>query len=169
MVEPRDVRGHPRDVGWTLPGMAIAKVWGMVTSQQSGKILDIAGGPAATGAGAVLQQWQIIPDAPNQRFRFEQLSDGSYRIRARHSNKVLDVAGGSPDNGAGLIQWDWHGGANQRFDVADLGDGFVRITARHSGRVLDVTGFSRDNGARIIQWDWHGGANQRWRFGVPID
>jgi hypothetical protein len=162
--EERDTvttRDHGRRV------MPISNAWGTVTALHSGKIMDIAG--VSRDSGAVLQQWQFLPNQPNQRFRFERLNDGFYRIRVRHTNKVLDVAGGSGDNGAGIVQWDWHGGGNQRFAVEDVGNNSYRIRAKHSGKVLDVTRASHDNGARVIQWDWHGGLNQLWRHGVPID
>jgi ricin-type beta-trefoil lectin protein len=147
--------------------MRISNVWGTVTARHSGKIMDIAG--VSPHSGALLQQWQFIPNQPNQRLRFERLSNGFYLIRVRHTNKVLDVAGGSRDSGAAVLQWDWHGGDNQQFAVEDAGDGFFRLRAKHSGKVLDVAGGSRDNGAHVIQWDQTGGANQLWRHGVPID
>ena len=91
--------------------MPISNQWGVVLVRHSGKIMDIAGG--SHDAGAVLQQWQQLVDHPNQRFRFERLDDGYYRIRAKHSGRVLDVAGGSRGNGAHVIQWDSTGGQNQ--------------------------------------------------------
>jgi Ricin-type beta-trefoil lectin domain-like len=148
--------------------MPISNVWGMVTARHSGKIMDIDIAGGSRDSGAVLQQWQILPDQPNQRFRFERLSNGLYLIRVQHTNKVLDVAGASRDSGAAVVQWDWHGGDNQQFAIEDAGDGFYRIRAKHSGKVLDVTGASRENGARVIQWD-QTGANQLWRHRVPID
>ena len=45
--------------------MPISNAWGMVTARHSGKIMDIAGG--SHDSGAVLQQWQFLPDHPNQR------------------------------------------------------------------------------------------------------
>ena len=86
-----------------------------MTSQHSGKVFDIAGGPVATGGGVILQRGHVLDDAPNQPFRFEHLPDGSYRIGVLHSNKALDASGGPTDNGAGLVRWDWHGGADQRW------------------------------------------------------
>ena len=74
----------------------------------------------------MLQQWQQLADHPNQRFRFERLDDGYYRIRVMHTNRILDVSMGSPDNGAAIVQWDWHGGDNQRFMLEDAGDGYYR-------------------------------------------
>ncbi len=160
----RTLGEHQQHKGAVMP---ISNAWGMVTARHSGKILDVLG--ASKGSGAPLHQWKVIRDAMNQRFRFERLNDGFYRIRVMHTNKVLDVADASGDNGAAIVQWDWHGGDNQRFRLEEVSDGFYQIRAKHSGRVLDVFGASRDNGARIIQWDWLGGDNQRWRHGVPID
>jgi hypothetical protein len=149
-------------LGWTSP-------WALGTAMiatHSGKAVDISG--ASTNSGAELIQWDWH-DQLNQRFRFDALDDGCYRIAAQHSGKVLDVEGASTAAGARIIQWDWNGGDNQRFRLEPLQGGGVRLVAKHSGKVLDVTGASTASGARLIQWDWNGGANQQFRLqGAPI-
>jgi ricin-type beta-trefoil lectin protein len=83
---------------------------GPVDAWHSGKVLDVS--RASGAAGAPVIQWTNL-GGPNQRFRFERLPDGFFRVLAKHSGKVLDVAGASMENGAPIIQWDWHGGDNQ--------------------------------------------------------
>ena len=139
----------------------------MVTARHSEKIIDIAA--ASRDPGARLQQWQVVANQPNQRFRFERLNDGFHLIRVMHTNLVLDVDRGLSDSGAVIVQWPWHGGDNQRFALDDGGDGFFRIRAKHSGKVLDVSGASKNKGAAIFQWDATGGTNQLWRHSVAID
>ena len=125
----------------------------------SGQALDVTG--VSQAAGAQVIQWPVN-GGPNQRWTFEALDDGTYRIVAGHSGQVLDVAGASEAPGARVIQWPWNGGANQRWQVEDVAGQGSRIVASHSGLVLDVTGASQDPGARVIQWPWNGGDNQRW-------
>jgi Ricin-type beta-trefoil lectin domain-like len=149
-------------VGWTSP-------WALGTAmiaKHSGRAVDVSG--ASTDAGAALIQWDWH-DQLNQRFRFDALDDGTYRIAAQHSGKVLDVEGASTAAGARIIQWDWHGGDNQRFRLEPLQGGGTRLVAKHSGMVFDIAGASTANGAQLIQWDWNGGDNQQFRLeGVPM-
>jgi hypothetical protein len=149
-------------LGWTTP-------WALgsaLLAMHSGRALDIMS--SSQGNGGELIQWDWH-DGLNQRFRFDPLDDGYYRISPQHSGKVLDVAEASTAAGARIIQWDWHGGNNQRFSLEPLPGGGARLVAKHSGKVLDVNASGAGNGARLIQWDWHGGNNQRFRLqGVPL-
>ncbi len=133
-----------------------------VIASHSGQALDVSG--VSQAAGAQVIQWSPN-DQPNQRWTFEPLDDGTYRIVAGHSGQVLDVAGASQAAGARVIQWPWNGGANQRWRVEDVEGPGERIVAVHSGMALDVAARSQDPGARVIQWPWNGGANQRWQRG----
>ena len=125
----------------------------------SGQVLDVTGASHDPGAHVIQWPWN---GGPNQRWSFEPLGDGTYRIVAGHSGQVLDVAGISHDPGAHVIQWPWNGGPNQRWRVEDVDGPGWRIAVVHSGQVLDVAGISHDPGARVIQWPWNGGPNQRW-------
>jgi hypothetical protein len=97
---------------------------------------------------------------------FRGVSDGIYRITARHSGKVLDVSGGASaqQNGANVQQWEYYGGTNQQWIVTMLGAGAYRIAALHSGKVLDVSGGpgAQQNGANVQQWSDLGATNQQW-------
>jgi hypothetical protein len=132
-----------------------------IRAKHSGKVLDVEG--VSTTNGADIQQYDWL-GGDNQRWEFQHVGDGYYRIVAKHSRKVLDVRGVSTANGAQIQQWDWLGGDNQRWKFDRLDDGHYRIVAKHSGKVLDVRGVSTANGARIQQWDWVGGDNQRWKL-----
>jgi hypothetical protein len=78
----------------------------VIVNKASLKVLDVEGGPTATGNGARLQQWERIPNAPNQEFRVDALPGGLFRITAVHSNRVVDVEGRSTAEGANVQQWD---------------------------------------------------------------
>ncbi len=126
----------------------------------SGQALDVSGAAQVSGASVI--QWPPNGGA-NQRWTFEPLDDGTYRIVAGHSGQVLDVSGASRAAGAPVIQWPWNGGSNQRWRVEDVDGEGSRIVAVHSGMALDVAEASEAPGARVIQWPPNGGANQRWR------
>lgn len=81
--------------------------------------LDVTGGPAATGNGIRLEQWNDWEGA-NQRFRLVPLSPGSYQIMATHSGKCLDVQASSTQDFAPIQQWSCTGAANQQFRFVPL-------------------------------------------------
>lgn len=133
-----------------------------LAARHSGKVLDVWSWSHANGAAIV--QWDSHGGA-NQRWKFERLSDGRYRVHSENTqNQVLDIAGMSQASGARLTQWASWGGANQMFDLVAVDPGYYKIVAKHSGKCLSVAGGSRDNGAHIVQWDWHGGHEQQWRI-----
>ncbi|QRK88020.1 RICIN domain-containing protein [Saccharopolyspora erythraea] len=148
-------------LGWTSP-------WALGTaliSKHSGKALHVKP-PGSNGTRITQQAWD---DGIYQRFRFDPLGDGYYRIANHMNGKVLDVDAGSTADGARIVAWSWHGGDNQRFRLEPLGNGEVRLVAKHSGKALDVHNASTADGGEIVQWSWHGGANQRFHMrGVPI-
>ena len=97
----------------------------------------------------------------NQTWQVEPVSDGYWRVIARHTGKCPDVSGASTDDSAEIIQWQCHGGENQQWRVEAVTGGY-QLVARNSGKCLDVSGESTDDGDSVIQWSCHGGANQTW-------
>jgi len=138
-----------------------------ITAKHSGKCLDVAGGPGATGNGVRVVQWDCN-GAENQTWAFTPVGDDYYRIQAKHSGRALDVSGGivSLGNGAVVNQWDYHGGSNQMWRLTRVEEGFYEIRARHSGKSLDINGGpgAMANGAQAQQWDYVGGDNQKFRL-----
>lgn len=157
----------------STPGMAadvsVAATFGpyIIVADHSGRCLDVIGGPAATGNGVRVQQWDCLgPAQTNQLWYFTEMGDGSYNIWAAHSGKCLDVVGGTGAIGDGtdVQQFSCLGPAqtNQRWFF----DSERNIWAYHSGRCLDIRGGpgATGNGARAQQWGcfWPSTANQRW-------
>jgi hypothetical protein len=142
--------------------------WVNVISKNSGKCLDITGGPGATWAGDPAQQWDCW-NGYNQQFQFTGVS-GGYEITARHSGLQMDVSGGpaAVQNGTVILQWPYWGGSNEIWSVNSTGDGYYTLVARSSGKCMDVSGISLDDGATVQQWDCWGGDNQKWRL-VPAN
>jgi endoglucanase len=92
------------------------------------------------------------------------ISNGRYRIVARHSGKVLGVAGGSTADGADITQYTNSGSTNQQWDVVSLGSGAYSLRAAHSGKSMDLSGYSTVDGGDINQYTYSGANNQRWRI-----
>lgn len=153
-----------------LSGTVLCKI----LSRSSRKVLDVNGGPGATGDGVPIQQWADV-GGTNQHWLLVPAS-GYYKVVSRSSNKVLDVTGGptATTDGIPIQQWSDNGGTNQLWDLRPAGiDGtgtsFFKFIARSSGKVLDVTGGpgATADGIRIQQWDDLGQPNQHWYL-IPV-
>jgi mannan endo-1,4-beta-mannosidase len=92
------------------------------------------------------------------------ISNGTYRITARHSGKSLNVQGSSTADGGNVIQGPYGGANNQKWFVQDLGGGVYSIRNVNSTKALDVAGAALTDGADINQWTYSGNNNQRWRI-----
>src|SRR5579883_353631 len=156
----------PPDDAGPAPSVGIPSGWVNIISKNSGKCLDIMGGPGATWPGDLAQQWDCW-NGYNQQFQFTPVN-GGYEITARHSGLQLDIEGGpsAVQDGVLLLQWPYWGGSNEIFSVNPTGDGYYTITVLSSGKCLDVSGMSLDNGALVHQWTCWGGDNQKWQI-VP--
>ncbi|HVQ93622.1 MAG TPA: alpha-galactosidase [Mycobacteriales bacterium] len=85
-----------------------------VVSVNSGKCLDVAGGPTATADGVRVDQWTCT-GGTNQQWRIQDLGTGFVQLVARHSNKCLDVLNAATTDGAQLVQWTCGTGTNQQW------------------------------------------------------
>jgi beta-glucosidase len=112
---------------WSCPAPAAQQQWNVIADSDGyvrlenrnapGKVLDVEGGVDATQDGRVLQLWTSSPGATNQEFRLERLSEGAYRIVARHSGKCLEVSAPVMLNGSSIVQNTCTSGkAAQRFE-----------------------------------------------------
>ena len=152
---------------YTPPQASVPTSWVQVISKNSGKCLDVTGGPSATDPGTPLLQWSCWGGS-NQAFRFTSV-EGGYQITAQNSGLQLDVTGGpeAVQDGIHVIQWPYWGGSNEIWQVQPVADGHYKIVALNSGKCLDVDGISLSDGAPVQQWSCWGGDNQSWQL-VPI-
>ncbi len=141
--------------------------WVNVVSKNSGKCLDMTGGPSATWEMDPAQQWTCW-GGTNQEFQFSPIT-GGYEITARSSDLQLDVDGGpgAIQNGARIIQYPFWGGSNEIWQLVPTSDGYFNIVAKSSGSCMDVWGISKENGAPVQQWACWGSDNQKWKL-VPV-
>src|SRR6185437_16117796 len=91
-----------------------------ITSRVSGLQLDVRGGPAATGDGALIQQWPF-GGGSNELFGLSAPNTQGYGIiTAFNSAKVLVVSGRSTADNAPIIQWDYTGVPNQNWKLVPV-------------------------------------------------
>jgi GH35 family endo-1,4-beta-xylanase len=91
-----------------------------------------------------------------------EITDGVYKITAKHSGKVLDVNGNSTANNATVHQWQYLGQTNQKWRVERQSDGTYKLTAQHSGKVLNARNSGTANGTKIQQYTWNNSCAQKW-------
>ena len=92
------------------------------------------------------------------------ITNGTYKIAARHSGKAMDAAGWGTGNGTQIQQWTYTGGNNQRWTVTNRGNNQYSIIGVHSGKGLDVDGWNSGNGTKVQLWDYAGNGNQKFTF-----
>ena len=138
---PPEVELQLRTQLWklVLAGISSAGPHG-VRSNRTGRVLDVSGGSLEEGA-AIIQFRDH--GGPNQRWRFEELGGGFFKIISLASGKVLDVSGGSLEEGAPIIQSTDHGRPSQQWQlaaVAPLNDRLpvFKFTNRSSGKFLSL-------------------------------
>lgn len=138
-----------------------------ITSEASGKVLDVDAGQIGNN-GALVQQWSWL-NGNNQKWSLTYLGGGYYRITSVASGKVLDTdANIIAANGTKVQQWDWLNGDNQQWILRPEADGTYAIVNKRSGKVLDVDANAIGNdGTKTQQWAWLNGANQRWYIQTP--
>ena len=136
-----------------------------ISARHSGKLLDIAGGPAATANGSNVQQW-TNNGKTNQQWILVDAGGGYYALVSVSSGKALEVNAWSTVDGGNVILWPYNATPNQQWRIESIGDGYYRLLNRHSGKALDVSGGAGmiDDGANIQQWEPNGQTNQHWQF-----
>jgi hypothetical protein len=85
-----------------------------------GQVLDIDGGPGATGDGAKVILWEDL-GGTNQQWQPVWESGRVYHFIPRHSDRCLDVPSGTSEQGVQLQQWGCNGAAAQSFELAEPG------------------------------------------------
>ena len=139
--------------------------WVNVVSKNSGKCLDIQGGPMASVQQTTpAQQWACVPgQQTNQHFQFAPVT-GGYKIIARNSGLALQLSSGANSvNGTPTEIWPFEGQSYQTWKLVPQSNGTYAITANSSNSCLDVRAVSPLNGAVVQQWSCGvNQANQQW-------
>ncbi|HEX4168192.1 MAG TPA: RICIN domain-containing protein [Bryobacteraceae bacterium] len=150
-------------------GPSVPSGWVQVVSENSGKCLDMTGGPAATWQTDPAQQWTCSgSQQTNQQFQFTAVA-GGYKITVKNSGLALQpVNGSSSSNGSVIEQWSYDGAPYQLWQVLPTADGHFSIKAASGNYCFDVRAVSKSNGAAVQRWSCTGAANQKWSL-VPVN
>ena len=153
----------------------------IITSVANKKLVtDVTGASTANGARVQLYSSN---NTNAQKYRFESIGNGTYKIINASSDKVLDVAGGSTANGAALQQYTSNNTVAQQWTVAkapltlrerlnetaakhrqDLPDGTYTFGSKLSTSMkMDVSGASRSNYGNVQIWAGNGTNAQKWK------
>ncbi|MFS0725295.1 RICIN domain-containing protein [Paenibacillus sp. 1P07SE] len=131
-----------------------------ITAKHSGKSLIIPNNDQAPGVQATVHAGK----GDNQRWRFEGLGGGHYRLISILSGKVLDVQNGGSAENTPVLQWTWSNSDNQRWLVERTNDGYYRIVSVENERVLQVQDGNQGNGAAITVGAWTNHPRQKWEL-----
>jgi len=118
----------------------------------------------AEGAPAAFAWWPTYTWAAPTAGGGGSISDGVYRINARHSGLALEVQGAGTANGSQIVQYTYFGGNHQRWTVTHRGNNQYSIIGVASGRAIDVNNGSTANGTKVQLWDYWGGNMQKFTF-----
>lgn len=94
------------------------------------------------------------------------VSNGLYKITARHSSKALAVDTVQTSVNGTLVnlveQYTYSGAKNQQWYVINQGNGYYSLINANSLQSLDVFNVLTTAGASIAQWPYLGGTGQKW-------
>lgn len=141
--------------------------WVNIVSQNSGKCLDMTGGPTATSPGVAAQQWSCLGTAQtNQIFQLIAVS-GGYEIQVKDSGLALEPNGGLTAAQTPIVQ-EAHSSADsyQIWTVtAGSTSGYYTLHPNSAPKdCMAAANSSTANGAVVWQGGCNGGKNQEWEF-----
>ena len=95
---------------------------------------------SASTANEVRVQLYSSNNTNAQKYRFESIGNGTYKIINANSGKVLDVSGGSTANGAALQQYTSNNTVAQQWTVRNYGSGKVALVSVNANKAVDIPG-----------------------------
>lgn len=117
----------------------------IITSVANKKLVtDVTSASTANGARVQLYSSN---NTNAQKYRFESIGNGTYKIVNVNSGKVLDVSGGSTANGAALQQYTNNNTVAQQWTVRNYGSGKVALVSVNANKAVDIP-----NGTVAQQW-----------------
>lgn len=107
-----------------------------ITSVANKKLVtDVTGASTANGARVQLYSSN---NTNAQKYRFESIGNGTYKIINANSGKVLDVSGGSTANGAALQQYTSNNTVAQQWTVRNYGSGRIALVSVNANKAVDI-------------------------------
>lgn len=126
---------------------------------KSNLVFDV---PGASTANSARIQLYAANGTNAQKFRFQQIGNGTYNIVNVNSGKVLDVYGVSASNGAVLQQYDSNGTVAQQWTVRNYGDGKISLMSVNANKAIDVPGANYSSNVALQLYSPNDTAAQQW-------
>ena len=132
----------------------------IITSVANKKLVtDVTGASTANGARVQLYSSN---NTNAQKYRFESIGNGTYKIVNINSGKVLDVAGGSTANGAALQQYTSNNTVAQQWTVRNYGSGKIALVSVNANKAVDIPGGNAVQQAQLQLYSPNGTVAQQW-------
>ena len=126
---------------------------------KSNLVFDV---PGASTANSARIQLYAANGTNAQKFRFQQIGNGTYDIVNVNSGKVLDVYGASASNGAVLQQYDSNGTVAQQWTVRNYGDGKISLMSVNANKAIDVPDANYSSNVALQLYSPNDTAAQQW-------
>ena len=132
----------------------------IITSVANKKLVtDVTGASTANGARVQLYSSN---NTNAQKYRFESIGNGTYKIVNVNSGKVLDVSGGSTANGAALQQYTNNNTVAQQWTVRNYGSGKIALVSVNANKAVDIPGGNAVQQAQLQLYSPNGTVAQQW-------
>ena len=132
----------------------------IITSVANKKLVtDVTSASTANGARVQLYSSN---NTNAQKYRFESIGNGTYKIVNVNSGKVLDVAGGSTANGAALQQYTNNNTVAQQWTVRNYGSGKVALVSVNANKAVDIPNGNAVQQAQLQLYSPNGTVAQQW-------
>ena len=132
----------------------------MITSVANKKLVtDVTSASTANGARVQLYSSN---NTNAQKYRFESIGNGTYKIVNVNSGKVLDVSGGSTANGAALQQYTNNNTVAQQWTVRNYGSGKITLVSVNANKAVDIPNGNAVQQAQLQLYSPNGTVAQQW-------
>ena len=132
----------------------------IITSVANKKLVtDVTGASTANGARVQLYSSN---NTNAQKYRFESIGNGTYKIINASSGKVLDVSGGSTANGAALQQYTSNNTVAQQWTVRNYGSGRIALVSVNANKAVDIPDGNAVQQAQLQLYSPNGTVAQQW-------
>ena len=132
----------------------------IITSVANKKLVtDVTGASTANGARVQLYSSN---NTNAQKYRFESIGNGTYKIVNINSGKVLDVSSGSTANGAALQQYTSNNTVAQQWTVRNYGSGNIALVSVNANKAVDIPGGNAVQQAQLQLYSPNGTVAQQW-------
>ena len=132
----------------------------IITSVANKKLVtDVTGASTANGARVQLYSSN---NTNAQKYQFESIGNGTYKIINANSGKVLDVSSGSTANGAALQQYTSNNTVAQQWTVRNYGSGKITLVSVNANKAVDIPGGNAVQQAQLQLYSPNGTVAQQW-------